>query len=99
MHELGFDFFKDLNDLQENWGYNYNENERREPVIWNDIKVFKFCKDEPFSIFYKTSYTEDNFQTINLRNKRKKNMPDIMSITLKEVYSRRLDLTENKKED
>nr|CAH7736079.1 unnamed protein product [Callosobruchus chinensis] len=66
IHELGFDFFKDLKHLQENWGYNYNENDKREPVIWNDIKIFRFCKGEPFTVFYKTSYEEDNFQTINL---------------------------------
>nr|CAH7766802.1 unnamed protein product [Callosobruchus chinensis] len=97
IHELGFDFFKDLKHLQENWGYNYNENDKREPVIWNDIKIFRFCKGEPFTVFYKTSYAEDNFQTINVRNKRKKNMPDITSITLKQAYDDQLALSDNKK--
>lgn len=96
---LGFDFFKDMKHLQENWGYNYNENERRETVNWNNIKVMKFCKGEPFSILYKTSYAEENFETINLRNKRKKNMPDIMSINLRDAYTCRLDLSDNKKRD
>lgn len=48
IHSLLYDFFYDLKELQENWGYNFNVDERRETVVWNDIKVIRLPKKNPF---------------------------------------------------
>ncbi|KAL0830134.1 hypothetical protein ABMA28_003591 [Loxostege sticticalis] len=69
---LTHDFFVDLTKLQENWGYNYNEDEQKKSVLWNNVKVLKFCEREPFAFYYKTSYSQSEFTMVNIRNKRKK---------------------------
>ncbi|XP_063635225.1 uncharacterized protein LOC134805981 [Cydia splendana] len=96
--ELTFDFFIDFQNLQENWGYNYNEDEHKNILAWNAIKVLKFCKAEQFVIYYKTSYSQNEFTKINIRNKRKK-MPGPGEIALKKAFSQKQELGEHKKKD
>ncbi|XP_063390030.1 uncharacterized protein LOC134675631 [Cydia fagiglandana] len=96
--ELTFDFFIDFQKLQENWGYNYNEDEHKNILAWNAIKVLKFCKAEQFVIYYKTSYSQNEFTKINIRNKRKK-MPGPGEIALKKAFSQKQELGEHKKKD
>ncbi|CAH0701735.1 unnamed protein product [Spodoptera exigua] len=98
VHELTFDSFVDTKILQEEWGYNYNTNMDGQTVNWNNIKVLMMKKEKPFSIFYKTSYKDDCFQEIDVRNKRKK-MKLITEITLKKAYTERQDISLNKKKD
>ncbi|KAL0879752.1 hypothetical protein ABMA27_003465 [Loxostege sticticalis] len=61
VNELTHDFFVYLKKLQENWGYNYNEDEQKNSVLWNNVKVLKFCEMEPFAFYYKTSYSQSEF--------------------------------------
>lgn len=96
--ELTHEFFVDLKVLQEKWGYNYNEDEYKNNMLWNDVKVLKFCKAEEFVFYYKTSYSQIEFTKVNLRNKRKKMLrPE--EITLTKAFSQRLELSEHKKKD
>ncbi|CAG4992770.1 unnamed protein product [Colias eurytheme] len=67
VHELTFNSFVDIKLLQEEWGYNYNKNIDGQTVNWNNIKVLMMQKEKPFSIFYKTSYKDDCFQEIDVR--------------------------------
>ncbi|CAH0397654.1 unnamed protein product [Chilo suppressalis] len=39
---------------------------KRKYLIWNDIKIMKFLKKEPYLLNYKTSYSQAAFQTINM---------------------------------
>lgn len=53
--ELMFDDFFDMKALQERTGNNFYMNTEKEKVNWHDVKVFKFAKDNPKSLYYKTS--------------------------------------------
>jgi hypothetical protein len=96
--ELNYDFFLNLKKLQDNWGYNYNEDCDKNNIIWNDIKTLRFHKDNPFIFYCKTSYKQTEFSTINMRNKRKK-MLNIDEIIIEKLYEHVFDLKENKKKD
>ena len=97
VHELDFNYFYDLKNLQDQWGYNYTENEDKETFTWSNVKMLKFVKEEPFLIYYKTSYKED-FRKLNVRNKRKK-MRTLEEIELHKLYLNRIELSTNKKKD
>lgn len=94
--ELSYDFFIDLKSLQDQWGYNFNEDDERNQVSWNDIKVLKLVKDQPFMFFFKTSYTQENFKCVNMRNKRKR-MPNLDDVSIPKLYTHKIKLSENKK--
>lgn len=55
-------------------------------------------KEKPLSIYYKTSYKDDGYQEIEVRNKRKK-MNLVTEISLKKAYTERQDISRNKKRD
>ncbi|CAK1601215.1 unnamed protein product [Parnassius mnemosyne] len=96
--ELTYEFFTNLKALQELWGYNFNEDDDKNNVILNDVKVLQFNKAEPFIFSYKTSYSQSEFKKVNIRNKRKKMMsPE--EITVTKAFSQRLELSERKKKD
>ncbi|CAH2105198.1 unnamed protein product [Euphydryas editha] len=96
--KLTYDFFVDLKLLQEKWGYNFSEDEDKNSVILNNIKVLKFMKTDSFSFYYKISYSQSEFKRVNIRNKRKKMMsPE--EIVLTKAFSQRLELSEHKKKD
>lgn len=95
VHELSYDAIIDLKALQNEWGYNFNEDDDdREQFSWGDIRVLRFVKNEPFVFYYKTSYTQDKYKRVNMRNKRKK-MPCIEQIDTKRVFQEKLKLSEN----
>lgn len=96
--ELTYDFFVDVKNLQEKWAYNFNEDEHKNTLSWNNVKVLKFCKENCFSFCYKTSYSQSEFTMVNMRNKRKKMMP-AEEITTTKAFTKRLELSENKKKD
>lgn len=95
VYSLTHSFFYDLQQLQENWGFNFNLDEQKNNVVWNSIKVLKFIKD--FSFYYKCSY-KDDLKKVNIRNKRKR-MPDIGEITVQKAYLEALQLSAAKKND
>uniref|UniRef100_A0A6P7G4W5 Uncharacterized protein LOC114337687 n=1 Tax=Diabrotica virgifera virgifera TaxID=50390 RepID=A0A6P7G4W5_DIAVI len=98
VHELNFESFHDLKLLQEEWGYNYSNNTEGHTVNWNEIKVLKITKENPFSVYYKSSYKDENYREVNVRNKRKK-MKQITDIELQAAYSDKQEISENKKKD
>lgn len=97
VHELTYESFYDLKLLQEEWGYNFSTNIRGENVHWNDIKILKVTKEDPTTFFYKTSYKAESIE-VNVRNKRKKMTP-ITELFLKPAYSKKQELSINKKKD
>lgn len=98
VHEMTYNMFVDLKDLQEEWGYNYTINTDGQTVNWNEIKQLKTCKGNPFTFFYKNSYEDESFKEVNVRNKRKK-MKNEVDIMIKQAYSERQTLSANKKKD
>ncbi|RVE39906.1 hypothetical protein evm_015444 [Chilo suppressalis] len=98
VHEMNFESFIDLKLLQDEWGYNFTTNTEAESVNWNNIKVLKITKENPTSFFYKSSYENQNYKEVNVRNKRKKMKP-LSEITIQPAYSEKQQLSENKKKD
>lgn len=96
--EVNYEFFLNLKLLQEQWGYNFKENFHKETILWNDLKVLKFDKAEMFHFYYKTSYSDEMFSQIDMRNKRKK-MMGFNEIVIKQLNEHALELKENKKRD
>lgn len=82
--------------MQEDWGYNFNTNTNGQNVYWNEITQFKMTKGNPFTFFYETSYEQDEYNEIDVRNKRKKMKP-ISEISLKNVYIQKQELSASKK--
>lgn len=86
--------------LQNEWGYNFNQDTDKNAVGWRDsdseIKVLKFVKDELFVFYYKNTYAEKDFKKVNMRNKRNK-IKGACEITLTKAYSNKIELAENKK--
>lgn len=93
---MTFDSFMDLKSLQEEWGYNFTIDTEGKTVNWNEVKVLHMVKSEPLQFSYKTSYSDDNFRTVDIRNKRKK-MKQITEITIKKAYDQKQELSKNKK--
>ncbi|XP_072394907.1 uncharacterized protein [Diabrotica undecimpunctata] len=97
VHELNYDFFTDVKALQEEWGYNFNINTLGESVVWNNIKVIECRTDQPFTLFYKLSYKDHQFFSINVRNKPRKKVLTINEIYLKKAYTQKAEISEIKK--
>lgn len=94
VQELSYDFLIDLKSLNDQWGYNFNEDERK-TVLWNDIKVIKFLKNEPFTFFFKTLYSQEDFRLVNMRNKRKR-MSSLEDVSVS-VFTGKIKLTQSKR--
>ncbi|XP_045540803.1 uncharacterized protein LOC106713164, partial [Papilio machaon] len=77
---------KTITDLFRDFKENQNRNN----------KAIRVTKDIPFSFFIKTSYKDNEYQEVSIRNRRKKMLPlcDIMPIN---VYTQRQELSDNKK--
>lgn len=84
--------------MQDQWGYNFNEDTDKVTVLWNDVKMLSFRKGNEFQMHFKTSYLETEYRLINMRNKRKK-MKNYKEIRLDKLYAQVLDLKEHKKKD
>ncbi|CAG4992861.1 unnamed protein product [Colias eurytheme] len=67
--ELTYDFFIDIKNLQEKWGYNFNEDEDKNTISFNDIKILNFRKSEPFAFYFKTSYTQTEYRKCNSKHR------------------------------
>ncbi|CAH1107724.1 unnamed protein product [Psylliodes chrysocephalus] len=78
-------------------GSNFNKNDEGDKVTWNEIKMIRVKKHETNKIFYKTSFTQDNFKVINIREKTRKKQ--IEKITLVPAYNKPPNIPNNKKED
>lgn len=59
----------DFKALSTQLGQNYTINEDNEKVVWNDIKLVRVEKEKPYIIFYKTSYEQEHFKSINIKSK------------------------------
>lgn len=57
----------DLKALCAEMGKNYIKNMDNERVIWKDVSIVRVEKTQPYIIFYKTSYSQNNFKSINVR--------------------------------
>lgn len=89
--ELDYTFFYNIKAMQDQWGYNFNEDTDKVTILWNDIKMLSFRKGNEFQMHFTTSYLETEYRIINMRNKRKK-MKNYEEIRLDKLYAQALNL-------
>lgn len=97
VNEMSTDDFIDWKKISFLMGSNFNKNDEGDKVTWNEIKMIRVKKHETNKIFYKTSFTQDNFKVINIREKTRKKQ--IEKITLVPAYNKPPNIPNNKKED
>lgn len=98
VNECTFNNFYNFKNLQESWGYNFNKTKDGKSIVWNDVKMIKVSKNNPFSFFIKESYKQQNYSEVCVRNRRTKMLP-LDELTLSKAYVGKQVLSENKKKD
>jgi len=86
----------DLKTLSSELGNNFNQNEDGEKVLWNSIKVIKIDKINPLIMKYKTSYSQDSFKIVNIRQKKRKPLNLILKIKILDTPAK---ISNEKKKD
>ncbi|KAL4149372.1 hypothetical protein QTP88_003333 [Uroleucon formosanum] len=67
-----------------------------EKVLWNSIKVIKIDKMNPLIMKYKTSYSQDSFKIVNIRQKKRKPLNLIPEIKILDTPAK---ISNEKKKD
>ncbi|KAJ8915389.1 hypothetical protein NQ315_008276 [Exocentrus adspersus] len=108
VHELTHDDFVDVKLLAADVGVNISTNSNKEPVHLSKVHMVKVEKDKPFLYFYKTSYSEEDWKTVNtkkLPSQKATRSQASLSETLpslpnlQKAYKTKLVLNENKRRD
>lgn len=94
--EMETDSFYDWKGLSEDIGNNFSMNTGDEKCLLNDVKVLEVRKSKPCSLFYKTSYKDENFKEIDVRRKCRKSQKELV---LTKAYSEAPSIGPNKKKD
>lgn len=95
--EMNFDDFYDIKDLSGQLKFNLSRDINSTIVKVSDIKILKVQKSSPHSLFYKTSYSDEDYkEAIVIRSNRHSNN---VSCELKKAFSNKPGITINKKKD
>lgn len=99
--EMNYTDFLDVKHLQSEIGSNFNQNVTGEKVQWQEICGIKVMKSSPYAIFYKKSYTENDYKKIDVRyNKtRGKRYSSNKLINLTKLYANPIKIPLAKKND
>lgn len=76
--EMSTENFIDWKNVTEQMGKNFSINEKGEKVFWNEIKILTVRKESPNKIFYKTSYSDEEYNIIDIRRKVRTTRPEIV---------------------
>lgn len=98
VEEMTQEQFYDTKMVQEEWGTNFNLDEDRNQVKWQDIKILRVEKENPGAFFYKTSFSDENYKKVSVRKRRTKD-DQIVFTGLKQAYSQKIPLSEAKVKD
>lgn len=103
MHELSHEDFYDLKDLASRTQKSFSKNVHNEVFKISDVRVIKTEKGEPNKLFYKTSFANDEFQTIEIKlaresNKRTSKETNRLILPLKKLYKNKVKISEKKKQ-
>lgn len=101
VHDMTYEDFYDLKSLQEEYGSNFSQNVEGEKVKWHDLKMLRVEKQNPKIFFYKNSYEEARFKTVNIVKGKNTRSKDNLQreVRLVRAYASRISLSENKKRD
>lgn len=85
----------DLKDLTQQMGHNFSRNENNKSVNWSNMKILEVRKENPYVIYYKQSYEQQDFDEISIR-RIKGRCPQIV---LRTAYSSAPGIDSRKKKD
>ncbi|XP_023211752.1 uncharacterized protein LOC111614620 [Centruroides sculpturatus] len=85
-----------LKDLSQQMGNNFSKNENNNLVNWPNIKIIKVMKQDPYTIFYKHSYAQEDFEKLNIRQRMRGRSAKVM---LHPAYSSPPGIDAGKKKD
>lgn len=105
VYELNHENFFNLKDLASRIGTNFSKNINNESVKMSNFNIIKAEKEQPDKLFYKTSYSEEQFQTILVKRPRTSGKTrsssntdsDTTVIELQKLYSAKPGINEKKK--
>lgn len=69
MREMDTPDFLDFQKLTNEMGNNFSTDEDGESIAMKDIKIVMFEKKSPYILHVKTTYEQEHFQRVNIRNK------------------------------
>lgn len=106
--ELTHNDFVDVKKLTHEMGTNFENNTSGERVFLSKLQMVKVEKSEPFLFFYKTSYSDEEWKTVDTRRNQAKKATRATCSTgnpfqalprLQQAYKAKLPLNENKIRD
>lgn len=91
----------DVKALCTQMGKNFVKNTNNEKIVWNDVKIVRVEKTKPNIIFYKTSYGQADFKSIDVRPnaKRLRNQEQKTLFELAPAYRQAPRIDAKKKKD
>lgn len=105
VQELNYEMFLDLKDLAATSGFNVLKNQNGELVKINDISIFRVEKEFCSRVFYKTSFSQTDFQFIEIKKARTTatrqssiSQQSVVTTELKPIYNSKQTLKDKKKE-
>lgn len=101
VNEISTEDIFDLKALCTQMGKNYVKNTENEKVVWKDVRIVKVEKMQPYIIFYKTSYSQYNFKSIDVRQNSKhlRNNQEQKKTKLLPAYKKAPSIDAKKKEN
>lgn len=96
VHEVEQSDIFDLKALTSKIGNNFTINSEGGKVNWTQIKILRFEKEHPKTIFYKTNYEEENFQKIPVSRSKRKPCDKNNLISLEPAYNGKLGIPKKK---
>lgn len=98
--ELDHESFFDIKDLTEQVATNFNMDESGEKFNFHDICMIKVKKQHPNKFFFKTSYKEQEFRSVNVKStKTRRSLVNFDTIDLKKAYSGSIPISKRKFDD
>lgn len=94
VNELCYEDFYDWKSTHTQMNFKLQKDEKNNPVKLMGVQVIKVQKDEPYAIFFKNSYSEEQFKKATAIKKKKDR-----NIELKKAYIQKPGLAERKKSD
>lgn len=89
--EMSFEDFYDLKDLTIQTSFNFHKDSFGDVVKINDTCVFNVKKDSPDVFYYKTSFSQAEYKSVNIRNKNRTRSGTIFNsfetVRLKRAYN------------
>jgi len=83
--EMNTKDFLDLKRLCNDMGNNYSFNADGDKILMGDIVAINFKKNNPFKIYYQTDFSQNEYNTIDIRShgKRNQSYPEQNDIKIK----------------